>query len=205
MSFAIGFIVAALIAVGGWYVGTQYDGSPDLNEPEQIFDESEVTEEPVVNKTTIQTKEDAPEEDTPEDVADDVVDDVVVSSSRTIDLSGRGLTKAPGNIFNETNTEELNLSNNQLDGALQAEVRHLQNLRVLDLSDNQFTGVPAEVGQLSKLEILDLSNNKLTGLPHELGNLSNLKLLNLRGNQYSEFDLNIIRQGLPSNTRIETD
>ena len=121
-----------------------------------------------------------------------------------LDLSGQGLTKAPTYIFDRTDIEELNLSNNLLDGALQAEVRHLQNLKVLNLSNNKFTGVPAEVGQLKNLEVLDLSDNQLTGLPNELGKLSNLKLLDVSGNAYSEADLAQIRKSLPSSTVIKT-
>lgn len=120
--------------------------------------------------------------------------------SSILKLSGQGLTQAPSSTFTKTYITELDLSHNALTGALQAEVRHLQALRVLDLSDNQFTGVPAEIGQLSNLEVLDLSNNQLTGLPHELANLRNLKTLDLRGNNPSEFDLKIIREGLTGAT-----
>ncbi len=129
----------------------------------------------------------------------------IVTNGQTLDLSGQGLTKAPAYIFDKTEIEELNLSDNNLEGALQAEVRHLQNLKVLNLSNNQFTGVPAEVGQLKNLEVLDLSNNQLTGLPHELGNLSNLKVLNLRGNNYLDADLSIIKEKLPDSTVIQVD
>lgn len=129
----------------------------------------------------------------------------IVTSSNVLDLSGRRLTTIPSYIFDKTNTQELNLSDNRLDGALQAEIRHLQKLRILNLSSNQFTAVPAEVGQLKNLEILDLSNNQITGLPNELGNLSNLKVLNLKGNDYSSVDLNIIKQGLPASTVIQLD
>ncbi len=122
----------------------------------------------------------------------------------TLDLSGQGLTKAPAYIFTRIDIEELNLSNNSLDGALQADVRQLQNLKVLNLSNNKFTGVPAEIGQLKNLEVLDLSNNQLTGLPYELGNLSKLKLLDVSGNAYSEADLSKIRGSLPSSTVIKT-
>lgn len=128
-----------------------------------------------------------------------------VSKSNILDLSGKNITKAPMYIFGKTEIEELNLSDNNLDGALQAEVRHLQNLKILDLSNNQFTGVPAEIGQLKNLEVLDLSNNKLIGLPYELGNLSNLKLLNLKGNNYSTADLDIIKVKLSKTTVIEVD
>lgn len=128
-----------------------------------------------------------------------------VEPTRSLDLSNRGLTQVPMSTFDRTEVEVLDLSGNNLSGALQAEIRHLKNLRVLNLSDNNFTGVPAEVGQLSELEILNLSNNPITGLPYEIGNLKNLKLLDLRGTNYAEADLRIIRQTLPSSIEIKTD
>ena len=120
----------------------------------------------------------------------------------TLDLSGEQLAQAPSYIFERTDLVSLDLSNNDLHGSLQAEVRFLKNLKVLDLSHNHLTGVPAEVGQLSQLEVLDLSHNQLTGLPHELGNLKNLKTLDLTGNNPSTFDLKIIREALPGTTII---
>lgn len=129
----------------------------------------------------------------------------VVANKLILDLHGQGLIKVPEYIFSRIGIEELNLSDNQLEGSLQAEVRHLKNLRVLNLSNNRFTGIPAEVGQLSNLEILDLSNNTLTGLPYELGNLSHLKILNLKGNKYAEVDLLIIKEKLPSTVTILVD
>ena len=82
-------------------------------------------------------------------------------------------------------------------------MRNLRNLQVLDLSDNDFAGVPAEVGQLSELRVLDLSNNPITGLPHEISNLKNLEVLDLRGTDYSEQDLQtIIAGGLSSDVEI---
>lgn len=123
------------------------------------------------------------------------------SQAEVLDLSNRGLTKVSMDIFDRAWLTELNLSGNNLTGALPAEVRKLRNLEVLNLSGNQFTGVPAEIGQLEKLLILDLSNNKLTGLPYELGNLTGLQTLDVSGNDYSEADLEKIRSTLP-NTRI---
>lgn len=136
---------------------------------------------------------------------DELATEVKDDNETVLDLSAKGLTKVSTDVFTQTELTELDLSNNQLTGALQAEVRHLQKLKVLDLSDNQFTGVPAEIGQLKSLEILDLSNNKLTGLPNELGNLSSLKQLNLSGNAYSEADLINIRKNLPATTIITVD
>lgn len=120
----------------------------------------------------------------------------------TLDLSNQNLDKVPEYVFDQTKLEELDLSGNRITGAIQAEIRHLTNLIILDASDNLMTGIPAEVGQLKKLEILNLSNNKLTGLPYELGNLKNLKTLNISGNDYSELDLKIITKDLPPDVEI---
>ena len=62
---------------------------------------------------------------------------------------------------------------------------NLANLQTLSLYDNQLTGaIPAELGGLSNLDYLYLFNNQLTGaIPAELGGLSNLEYLYLRSNQ----------------------
>lgn len=124
------------------------------------------------------------------------------SYGNSLNLSSQGLTKLPSDVLDKTSLENLDISNNNLTGALPSEIRHLKNLKTLDASNNQMTGVPAEIGQLDKLEVLDLSNNQLTGLPYELGNLKNLKVLNLSGNSYSTQDLDIIKQGLSSDVEI---
>src|SRR3989344_3454639 len=143
--------------------------------------------------------------DKPADATNVETGSITTSATRgVLNLSGQGLTQAPSYIFTRTDIEELNLSSNALSGSLQAEVRHLQNLKVLNLSNNTFTGVPAEIGQLKNLEVLNLSNNQLTGLPYELGNLSKLRLLDISGNAYSEADLAKIRASLPASTVIKT-
>jgi len=109
-----------------------------------------------------------------------------------LDLSGRGLTAIPSYVFSRTDLERLDLSDNRLTGAPQAEIRHLQRLTFLDLSGNDLTGLPAELGQLKQLEILDVSNNRLTGLPLELGNLTQLRIFDISGNLYSKLDLDQI-------------
>lgn len=112
-----------------------------------------------------------------------VYDDVAVpTQSTTLDLSGQGL-----------------------EGSLKAEIFQLKELEVLDLSDNNFTGVPAEVGRLSNLRVLDLSNNPITGLPYEIGQLQKLERLDLRGTNYAEYDLGVIRSQLPESVLILTD
>jgi Leucine-rich repeat (LRR) protein len=140
------------------------------------------------------------------EIKSDVVEVVKnTDKGNILDLSGQNLTKAPSDIFNRENLEELNLSNNKIDGSLQAEVRLLKNLQVLDLSNNNFSGLPAEVGQLANLEILNLANNNLTGLPMELGNLKSIKQIDLRGNAYAGQDLDAIKAKLPSSVVILVD
>ncbi len=117
--------------------------------------------------------------------------------SARLDLSNKNLDRVPMDTFDRSYLEELDVSGNNLTGALPAEIRKLQKLKILKARNNKMTGVPAEIGQLSKLEILDLSNNQLTGLPYELGNLKNLKTFNLSGNNYSTLDLERIRKDLP--------
>mgnify|MGYP002639880427 CR=1 FL=1 len=126
----------------------------------------------------------------------------VVKIDNKLNLSNQNLSQIPAYVFGQTDLEKLDVSNNQISGAIQAEIRQLSNLIILDASDNQMTGVPAEIGQLDNLQILDLSNNQLTGLPYELGSLQNLKTLNISGNNYSELDLGIIQDKLPKDTII---
>ncbi len=123
--------------------------------------------------------------------------DVLEDSAQSLDLSNRGLSSVPSSVFEMTELTSLDVSRNTLSGALPGEIRFLQNLEMLDASENAMTGVPAEIGQLLELRYLDLSNNALTGLPNELGNLSSLLRLDLRGNAVSAQDLEGIRAMLP--------
>jgi Leucine-rich repeat (LRR) protein len=92
-----------------------------------------------------------------------------------LNLSDQELKKIPDYVFNKTDIQRLDLSDNNLGGSLQAEVRQLQNLKILDLSNNHFAGVPAEIGQLKNLEELHLSNNQITGSPMNSATCPNSK------------------------------
>ncbi len=100
----------------------------------------------------------------------------------SLDLSGKGLTKLPAELWQLSNLTEFDISYNRLT-AVPKELGQLSHLTRLDLSKNQLTAVPKELGQLSHLIELNLSSNQLTAVPEELGQLSHLKGLYLYNNQ----------------------
>lgn len=164
------------IIVGGWWFISTWDTTVDETDVEVVTTNDEVVE---LGREAVEKIAEVTQ--VGESVF--VYDGISIPSGATkLDLSGRGLT-----------------------GSLKAEIRQLSELHELDISNNKFTGLPAEVGQLSQLERLDLSNNPLTGLPHEIGNLQNLQVLDLRGTQYSAYDLDIIKAGLPASVQILTN
>ena len=93
----------------------------------------------------------------------------------------------PAELGNLANLQFLRLADNQLSGAIPAELGNLANLTTLWLFSNQLSGaIPAELGNLTNLTKLWLFSNQLSGaIPAELGNLTNLQDLYLYDNQLS--------------------
>ena len=91
----------------------------------------------------------------------------------------------------ETNAQglvtELSLENNNLSGAIPAQLGDLTQLRRLVLYSNELTGnIPPELGKLSNVTRISLSSNSLTGsLPPGIGSLANLDTLILHTNELS--------------------
>ncbi|KAL0398546.1 UNVERIFIED_CONTAM: Receptor-like protein kinase HSL1 [Sesamum radiatum] len=83
--------------------------------------------------------------------------------------------------------EHLDLAQNYLTGELPRRLADLPNLKYLDLTGNNFSGViPDSFGTFQKLEVLALVENLLEGtVPAFLGNVSTLKQLNLSYNTFS--------------------
>lgn len=179
------------IAVAGWWLSVGMGpASTTTNEDgktvqQQTYQDAIESAEDVVSKTKTQVQNE-------------------IKKVETKPASGPQI-----DIYNEIsvdkNIKTLSLANRDLSGSLKAEIRHLESLQELDLSHNNFTGLPAEIGQLSQLKVLNLSYNPLTGLPYEIGNLSKLELLDLRGTNYTEADLNVIKSKLPATTKVLID
>ncbi|GJX09323.1 leucine-rich repeat protein [Tanacetum coccineum] len=101
------------------------------------------------------------------------------------------------NLFNESipislcrriDLEFLNLARNRLSGKLPNCLGNMRNLRTMQFSSNQLSGViPRSIlPQLSMLSWLNLNDNHFTGeLSRELGNLRELSILDLGDNEFS--------------------
>jgi Leucine-rich repeat (LRR) protein len=79
----------------------------------------------------------------------------------------------------------LDLSNNNFTGEIPKEIGKLKALQQLNLSHNSLTGqIQSSLGMFTNLESLDLSSNFLTGrIPVQLADLTFLGVLNLSHNQ----------------------
>lgn len=99
-----------------------------------------------------------------------------------LDLSGRGLTEIPPEVWQLTNLNRLDLEVNKLT-AVPPQIAQLTNLQKLYLSANHLTAVPPEIGQLTNLQSLVLRRNQLTAVPPAIGQLTNLQWLDLNHNQ----------------------
>ncbi|XP_020233062.2 receptor-like protein EIX2 [Cajanus cajan] len=103
---------------------------------------------------------------------------------KSIDLSSNDLTGAiPKEIGYLVGLVSLNLSRNKLDGEIPTEIENLSWLEFLDLSRNKFSGkIPFNLSKIDRLGVLDLSNNDLSGrIPWE-GHLETFDASSFEGN-----------------------
>jgi M6 family metalloprotease-like protein len=109
-----------------------------------------------------------------------------IGSVQNLDLTNNNLNGSlPASIGNLTDLQNLKLGNNQLSGPIPAEIGELVKLDRLLLNDNLLNGtIPAELGELTQLGQLLLNGNQLSGsIPAELGQLEEAWWLNLGNNQ----------------------
>ncbi|AEE77394.1 receptor protein kinase [Arabidopsis thaliana] len=81
---------------------------------------------------------------------------------------------------------ELSLDGLALTGKINRGIQKLQRLKVLSLSNNNFTGNINALSNNNHLQKLDLSHNNLSGqIPSSLGSITSLQHLDLTGNSFS--------------------
>ena len=85
----------------------------------------------------------------------------------------------------EEDIKVLNLFDNQLT-EMPKEIENLQQLQKLLLYFNQITEIPKEIENLQQLQELYLNYNRLTEIPKEIGNLQQLQKLYLNHNRLAE-------------------
>jgi Leucine-rich repeat (LRR) protein len=86
-----------------------------------------------------------------------------------------GLENIPENLFNITNIEILNLSNNNI-SYIPISICKLKNLKELYLNENNFLIFPENICMLEQLQELILINCKINNI-HNIKKLINLKVL----------------------------
>ncbi|XP_021733459.1 probably inactive leucine-rich repeat receptor-like protein kinase At5g48380 [Chenopodium quinoa] len=104
----------------------------------------------------------------------------------TIRLSNMGLRGSfPLGIYNCSNLQHLDLSSNELDGVIPANVSKIMPyVTSVVLSSNRFSGeIPENLANCSYLNVIQLDHNKFSGqIPLELGQLSRLKRFTVANN-----------------------
>ena len=97
-----------------------------------------------------------------------------------LDLADQGLCELPAAVLIET-LRIIWLSGNQLT-ILPAAIQRWKNVQQLKLNANCLTALPAEIGKLRALTMLFVSDNKLVRIPGEIQGCKNLQVFDCRNN-----------------------
>ncbi len=115
---------------------------------------------------------------------------VVMKRNNTINLSKKGLTEIPEEVFDYKEVKVLKLFGNHL-SKISHRIAELENLEELYIGKNDLDSLPPEIGQLKKLRILSIQYNQLSKLPNEIGQLQNLEQLWLNQNKLDSLPTSI--------------
>ncbi|XP_063941444.1 receptor-like protein 46 [Daucus carota subsp. sativus] len=108
----------------------------------------------------------------------------------------------PAQVFQLKNLQFLDLSYNSLKGGLSSVVGKLGNLRTRKLEENVLDGyVPVQIGNLTKSQHFSINHNKLLGrIPDSIGYLKGLERLYMSENSFS----GLIPPSISNLIRLET-
>ena len=113
-----------------------------------------------------------------------------IETATIIYLKNNLITHLPTALFNLTNMENLDLSENQI-AEIPKEISHLVKLKRLTLVSNRIKHLPESFYNLVQLERLNLRHNRLEEVSSNISQMTNLYLLNLSWNQISEIPAGI--------------
>jgi Leucine-rich repeat (LRR) protein len=134
-------------------------------------------------------------------VFDDPIGNALVSgeneSVMSLDLNGLEMGTISPLISEFTNLEEILLNFNSLT-KIPEEIFDLKKIKSIHLEYNLLTEISPKIENLSNLERLYLGGNNLSTLPVEIKNLKNLKELTLYDNDFSEKEMERIKEMLPN-------
>ena len=117
----------------------------------------------------------------PEQVALDRIDEAARTGATDLSLRGLGLTTLPESLTQLQNLKRLDVANNQLT-ALPDSLAQLHHLEKLEIFENQLTAVPDSLLALEDLEVLYAWRNQLSELPASLSKLQRLRRLFVNNN-----------------------
>ncbi len=100
---------------------------------------------------------------------------------QSINLSRKGLTQIPEEVFEHPDLRVLRLYGNALD-SLPERIGNLDSLEKLFVGRNKLTELPKSLSKLTNLKVLSIQYNDLEELPSNIGDLENLQQLILNQN-----------------------
>lgn len=106
---------------------------------------------------------------------------------RKISLEAMQLEKIPAVVYKINQLTLLDVSNNKIT-EIPAKIQSINTLKELDLSHNSIKTLPKEFRKLSYLMRLDLAANNLTTIPSALAPLKFLRVLDVSNNRIKAFD-----------------
>lgn len=119
-----------------------------------------------------------------ESAMDDDFRGMLFAALESLDLHGNYLPLLPVGLRKLQHLTTLNLSKNKLENESLDIITQIRSLRELRLADNALHGMlTPQLGNLENLEILDVSNNAITALPPNSDENAKLRVLNVAGNK----------------------
>lgn len=119
------------------------------------------------------------------------------SDMENISLAENKFREFPSELMKFSNLKYVNLSKNNISG-VNVGFGSLKKLKWLDLSDNKIKELGDGISEATSLEYLNLSDNRLKEVPIGLIKLKSLKILNLKGNRIPFAKIKTLIQSMPS-------